>query len=110
MGSSSTDQSGDHGFPVLSSRKHPRTPCRLPAKIIVSAKLPPIPCTVIDISEGGAGLSLWVGSTFGIPTTFELVIEGDATRRTCRVAWMQPHTLGVEFQKAFMGPKAAAPT
>ena len=84
--------------PVLSKRKYPRQPCQIPAEIIISAQQPTIPCTVIDISEGGAGLSLSVSSTAGIPTSFELVIEGDPTRRACRVAWIQPQTIGVEFQ------------
>jgi hypothetical protein len=85
-------------IPVLSRRKYPRTPCQIPAEIVTSAKPPHIRCTVIDISQGGASLSLGAGSTSGIPATFELVIEGDQTRRSCRVAWMQPHTIGVEFQ------------
>jgi hypothetical protein len=52
---------------------------------------------VLDTSLGGAGLSLWVGSTFGLPDTFELEIDGEP-RRLCRVAWTQPHKLGVEFK------------
>ena len=84
-------------IPVLSNRKNPRTPCEIPAEIAISAKLPPIRCTIIDISETGAGLSLGDSSTSGIPATFELVIEGDSTRRACRATWIQPHTLGVEF-------------
>ena len=94
--------------PGLLNRRCPRTLCQIPAQIIISAKLPPILCTVIDISEGGAGLSLSVGSTSGIPTSFELVIEGDPTRRACRVAWIQPHTLGVEFQTQPLGKLTAA--
>ena len=86
-------------IPVLSNRKYPRTPCEIPAEIIVSAKLPPIRCTIIDISEGGAGVSLGDSSTSGIPPSFELVIEGDPMRRACRATWIQPHALGVEFLK-----------
>ena len=85
-------------FPVLSSRKHPRTPCQMPAEIIISSKVPAIKCMVMDISEGGAGLCLWVGSTFGVPESFELAIEGEPRRRACRVAWKQPHRLGIEFR------------
>src|SRR5688500_18815411 len=96
----------DNEFPVLSSRKHPRQSCRLPASIYVSPAARPIKCTVIDISAGGAGLSLWVGSTFGIPDIFQLEIDGDSSRRACRIAWKQPHTLGVEFQKAYHLPKS----
>jgi hypothetical protein len=104
LDSSRTDESADHGFPVHSSRKHSRTRCRWPAKIIVSAKAPPIPCLVVDISPGGAGLSLWVGSTFGIPRSFELEIEGNPIRCACRVAWMERNALGVEFQTPFSVP------
>jgi PilZ domain len=86
-------------IPVLSNRKYPRTPCEIPAEIIVSAKQPPIRCTIIDISEGGAGVSLGDGTTSGIPPSFELVIEGDPMRRACRATWRQPHALGVEFLK-----------
>jgi len=85
-------------IPVLSSRKYPRTACEIPAEIILSANQPAIRCTVIDISEGGAGLSLAVSSTAGIPPSFELVVEGDPARRACRVVWMKPQTLGVEFK------------
>jgi hypothetical protein len=77
--------------------RNPLTPCEIPAEIVISAKQPPIRCTIIDISERGAGLSLGVSSTSGIPASFELVIEGNPTRRTCRATWVQPHTLGVEF-------------
>ena len=85
-------------FPVLSARRHPRAVCQTPAEIIISSKVPPIKCMVLDISASGAGLSLWVGSTFGIPESFELAIEGQATRRGCRLVWRQPHRLGVEFR------------
>ena len=50
-------------IPALSSRKHRRTSCRIPAMIVVSTELPPIPCTVVDISEGGARLLLSVNSS-----------------------------------------------
>ena len=86
-------------IPVLSNRKYPRTPSEIRAEIIVSAKLPPIRCTIIDMSEGGAGVSLGDSSTSGIPPSFELVIEGDPMRRACRATWKQPHALGVEFVK-----------
>ena len=68
-------------IPVLSNRKHPRKTCEIPAEIIVAAGQPAIRCTVIDISEGGAGLSLAVSSTAGIPQSFELAVEGDPARR-----------------------------
>jgi hypothetical protein len=64
--------------------------------IVVAPNLPPIRCTVIDISVSGAGL--WVGSTFGIPDNFDLFIDGDLTKRACRVMWKEQHKLGVQFK------------
>ena len=103
------DASSTKDFPAFNDRKHPRKSCQIPAKIFVSAELPPIQCTVVDISPAGAGLSLRVISTFGIPETFDLVMEDDNQKRLpCRVAWKRPQTLGVEFQKPFAAPKPAA--
>src|SRR5687768_3629991 len=59
----------------LPARKYLRMPCQI-AAAIVAAERSPIACTVIDISEGGAGLSLPIGSTSGIPENFDLLIEG----------------------------------
>jgi hypothetical protein len=86
----------ENGPPALTRRKYPRTSIQQAATIIVAPDLPPIICTIIDISPTGAGL--WVGSTFGIPNTFDLFIDGDPTKRACKVAWAEPHKLGVEFQ------------
>jgi hypothetical protein len=86
----------DNGARALTRRKYPRTSVQQAATIIVAPDLPPIRCTVIDISATGAGL--WVGSRFGIPNTFDLLIDGDPTKRACTVAWIKPHKLGVEFQ------------
>jgi PilZ domain len=54
------------------------------------------PCTVIDLSENGAGLSF--GSVFGIPSTFLLCIDGDNRTRHCRVIWANGKRLGVRFE------------
>jgi len=87
------------GMPVLSGRKHPRTASKIPAEIITAPDLPPIKCTVIDMSPGGAGIVLWVGSSFGIPEKFQLQIQDEKGPRQCRRAWVEAHTLGVEFVK-----------
>jgi hypothetical protein len=85
-------------FPCLTGRKHPRTLSQQAAMIVVTPELPVIRCTVIDISESGAGLSIVTGSTFGIPDTFDLLIDGDSKKYACRVAWKQAYKIGVEFQ------------
>ena len=84
-------------FPTLTGRKHPRTLSQK-AAIVIAPEFPVIKCTVIDISESGARLSIWLGSTLGIPDTFDLAIEGDPKKYTCRVVWKQAYKIGIEFQ------------
>ncbi len=86
----------DEPQPLIAVRRHSRSPAQQPAMIIVASSLPPIKCTVINISEEGAGL--WVGSTFGIPDNFDLLIEGDSIKRTCKVVWKETHKFGVQFK------------
>jgi hypothetical protein len=54
-----------------------------------------VPCTVRSLSETGACLQ--VQTTYGIPSTFELVVA-DGERRTCKVMWLDSTRLGVQFQ------------
>lgn len=83
-------------------RKYPRMPGNNRAAVIYSAGHVPIMCTVADISEGGAGLT--VVSVAGIPDTFKLEIKGEGRLRSCKVAWRkEPHRMGVAFQ-----PEAAS--
>jgi hypothetical protein len=81
----------------IENRKHVRHPGNNRAGIIYPGRgEPPIMCTLIDISEGGAGLT--VVNTRPIPDTFELEIKGDDARRICKIAWKkEPHRLGVQF-------------
>ena len=77
------------GSPAVRLRRAPPAPARRtrPAR------------QVIEISDGGAALSLPVGSTSGMPQNFELLIKGHPQIHRCRVVWMQRDTFGVEFQK-----------
>jgi hypothetical protein len=84
--------------PSVTRRKYPRASTQKMATIFISPETPPIRCAVLDMSVSGAGISLWVGSTFGIPNNFELQVDGEPAKRHCRVAWMKPHKLGVEFK------------
>jgi hypothetical protein len=87
----------ENEFPTLTGRKHPRTLSQK-AAIVIAPESPVIKCTVIDISESGAGLSIRMGTTVGIPDTFDLVIEGDPKKYVCRVVWKQAYKIGVEFK------------
>jgi hypothetical protein len=76
-------------------RRDSRSPVQLQGKIIVQPNLPEILCTVMDLSQGGAGL--WLGTTFGIPDTFRLLIADERTPRLCKVAWKKDHRRGISF-------------
>jgi hypothetical protein len=54
-----------------------------------------VPCTVRNLSGGGARLQ--VQSTFGLPAAFELTFD-DNPPRPCKVVWLDDTTLRVEFQ------------
>src|SRR3954470_13736205 len=55
----------------------------------------PMPCTVLDLSEGGANLRVSLGAL--IPARFELAIPSRRERYRCRLVWRTLDTLGVEF-------------
>jgi hypothetical protein len=54
-----------------------------------------IDCTVRNVSDTGAALE--VVSPTGVPESFWLVLQGDHTRRYCRVAWRTNKRVGVAF-------------
>jgi hypothetical protein len=79
-------------------RQHARQPGDNRAAVAyIGGGAPPIMCTVVDISEGGAGLTFV--NIAGIPEQFTLEIKGDAKARSCRVAWRTaPHRMGIAFE------------
>ena len=64
------------------------------AQIVLSDKAPKLDCAVRNLSDTGACLQ--VSTTFGIPSNFEVVIEG--VRRACRSIWRTDTKIGVTFQ------------
>jgi hypothetical protein len=81
----------------MKNRRHIRKSYNNKAAIIYPGDgKTPIMCTVADISDGGAGLT--VINLQGIPDLFQLEIKGESTRRSCKVAWKKgPNRLGVSF-------------
>ena len=63
------------------------------AYIVISEKAPKLECIIRNISESGALLQ--VSTTFGIPTTFDLILD-DVTR-PCRTVWRSETTIGIAF-------------
>jgi PilZ domain-containing protein len=54
-----------------------------------------IPCTVRNISEGGALLQIL--EKLVVPDTFVLLIELDSVETDCKVIWRHEDVIGVEF-------------
>jgi hypothetical protein len=54
----------------------------------------PVKCLVRNLSTTGATLEL----LNPVPGTFELVFDGDQSRRSCSVVWRRETRIGVRFQ------------
>lgn len=76
-------------------RLHPRRSTNIPAYVIYNGGRSQVPCTIRNISEGGAKLET-ATSVRDIPPTFDLVVPGQRPR-ACRVAWRALRELGVAF-------------
>jgi len=63
---------------------------------IISGRTSTFDCTVRNLSQIGACLR--VGTSVGIPETFDLVIGQDDTRKPSRVIWRKERELGIVFQ------------
>jgi hypothetical protein len=83
--------------PLMTNRRTlQRTRVMRNAKILVPRHSPVVHCTVNDITNAGACLTL--ASTYGLPATFDLTFEHGRTRRSCRVIWRTHDRLGVTFE------------
>jgi hypothetical protein len=74
-------------------RKARRTRVLKSGKILLGSHA--VPCTVHNLSETGACLE--VQTTYGIPTTFEFVLQSQPPR-SCKVVWLGDTKMGVHFQ------------
>src|SRR4051812_15613506 len=54
----------------------------------------PIKCVVRNLSETGAALEI----QDPVPNNFELVFDGDQSRRRCVVVWRRETRIGVQFR------------
>ncbi len=64
------------------------------AYIVISEKAPKLECAIRNISDTGALLQ--VSTTFGVPTTFDLVIDG--VRHPCHSVWRTDTKIGIAFE------------
>jgi hypothetical protein len=63
------------------------------ATIVLSPKLPPVACTLVDYSVGGACLEIFPMIT--LPDRFEF-LHG-TTKKKCRIVWRRGVRIGVTF-------------
>ena len=64
------------------------------AFISLGENAPKLECTVRDCTDAGAALQ--VSTTFGLPHSFELIMNG--THRRCRTQWRTDNKIGVLFE------------
>ena len=74
-------------------RVPPRGQVTNQGKIIVDPKRPAIDCTVLDLSAGGARLS--VNAAMSLPSRFEFLHGG--VKRKCTLVWHRGYRLGVSY-------------
>jgi hypothetical protein len=83
----------EHRVTVSDRRESPRMRTLKGAQIVWPTA-PPVKCTVRNLSTTGAALEV----QSPVPGTFELVFDGDQSRRSCRVVWRRETRIGVQFQ------------
>jgi hypothetical protein len=77
-------------------RKKPRRQFHYNARILTDKDTPPRSCSISDISESGARISLERDDE--LPQTFILLLTANGgARRHCRVVWREGLVVGVEF-------------
>jgi hypothetical protein len=76
-------------------RQLKRTRIRRNACIVVSDRVPIMHCTVRDVTNMGARLS--VASSSGLPTVFQLSFDSCRSMRQCRMVWTGQCEVGVIF-------------
>jgi hypothetical protein len=84
------------GQTFIEQRRSRREPVYFPAWIASDADLQWHPCTVLDVSDGGARIML--SSRTRVPKEFWLVLTRDGTRRRrCEIAWRSDDQIGVSY-------------
>jgi len=63
------------------------------AHIVLTDNAPKIECVARDVTAAGA--KLFLSTTFGLPSHFEVIIDGK--RKSCRSVWRTYKEMGVIF-------------
>ena len=76
-------------------RKYQRHVVNIPAMIDCGDGSPMRDCTVLEISDAGARVSIESSET--LPIEFTLLLTRGGVRRRCRLVWRSEQVIGVEF-------------
>jgi hypothetical protein len=68
---------------------------RVLKKVRILSNHASIPCTILDLTNGGACISL--ANNDDVPDHFELAFGSRHARRACRVTWRSHNQIGVAF-------------
>ena len=84
----------------IERRKHPRRAVRQPVTIVQKDGAIIAPCTMLDVSAGGARLKL--DAPTSVPNEFILQLSefGPRLIRRCLIAWRDERQMGVRFLNA----------
>ena len=90
--------------PRPENRKKSRHSMQRGACIIIGAHQQPLPCVILDMSDGGARLS-FANPLTTLPHNVTLVLFKDrSVQRDCEVVWVDRTQLGVKFASGWYGP------
>lgn len=73
------------------------------AEIAFKSRAEPIHCTIHDMSDGGARISLRHPVT--LPPILTLVLFKNSAQRNCKVVWTDGRFVGVKFTSEWFGAK-----
>jgi len=79
----------------MERRRQQRVRTLKSARIVFNQHHSVIDCTVRNLSDRGACLS--VASAVGIPERFDVMFDADHSVRSCRMIWHKEKQIGVEF-------------
>jgi hypothetical protein len=80
---------------MIERRKVPRTQIAKGAKIASTEEAGVYPCTVIDLTNLGAGIRMFEPAL--LPTHLELSFDDFRSTRNCRIIWRRNDRIGVVF-------------
>jgi len=81
--------------PFPERRLQPRAMLHLPGMVLRGDGLPPITCTVVDMSQSGASIN---APNIALPDEFVVSLTTNASvLRKCKVIWREGFMVGVQF-------------